>query len=317
MSWTLDGASHTSYSLAEGTGHSATRGVLFVLFLSILLGSAGFFAGQYQAQKNVVFVGQTARAVPQPVAATPQPVQAAVAPAAQNFIDIQPVLDAWGKSHPKQQWGVVVKSLDGPSFAASYQADRQFELASIYKLYLVVPLFQKVPLEKQSTTYVTVAGKKVSIADCLDRMIRNSDNACGEAIGSYVGWTKSTKLLKQMGFTHTSIVRNTGGILVSTPSDTVQLLEQLHGSLLPAAAREKVLSIMSQQRYRLGVPAGCPDCQVADKVGWLATATNDAAIVKYSGGTYVLSIYSNNNSNFPAIADLTRQIHAAILAGQK
>jgi hypothetical protein len=251
-------------------------------------------------------------------APTPEPSLAsvpAVAPTSPAGLDksaqLQAVLDAWAKSHSSQQWSVVVQGLRADPSNASILANSPFNTASVYKLFLMYPLFQSYSLDSLSNNFVTVDGRgSVSLKNCVELMIKNSDNPCGEAVGKRLGWAKANKMLKNLGLKSTNL-NNPNGIS-TTAGDTALFLEKLYaGQVLTAENQQYVLGLMQQQRYRSGIPAGCPGCTVSDKTGDIGVARHDAGIVQYSGGTYVLSIFTNGAS-YSQIAQLTRQIQAVI-----
>lgn len=227
----------------------------------------------------------------------------------ENIVNLQPILDKWNKEHPNQKWAVVAKSVSGPSFEAKVNADQQFESASIYKLFLTLPLFNQIPVEQQPKINVSVNGGQKSIATCVDLMLRLSNNECGESIGYYVNWSKAGDMLKRKGFTHTSFTKS--GIKTSA-GDTASFLEQLNGDMFTRTGKDTIMKSLYQQRYRDGIPAGCPGCVVANKTGQINDVVHDAALVQYKGGSYVLVIFSQNGS-FKQIAQLTGQIQQEIL----
>jgi beta-lactamase class A len=230
-------------------------------------------------------------------------------PDIENIIDLQPILDKWNKDHPGQKWAAVAKSVSGPSFEARLNADQQFESASIYKLFLTEPLFDQIPVEQQPKINVSINGSQKSIATCVDLMLRLSNNECGEALGNYVSWAKAGDMLKKQGFNHTSFGKN--GIKTSA-GDTAGFLEKLNGDMFTRTAKDTIMKSLYQQRYRDGIPAGCPGCTVANKTGQINDVVHDAALVQYKGGSYVLVIFSQNG-NFKQIAQLTGQIQQKIL----
>ena len=232
-------------------------------------------------------------------------------PNLENIVDIQSVLDQWNTEHKGQKWAVVAKSLSGASFDARLNADQQFESASIYKLFLTLPLFNQIPVEQQAKTSLNTSSGKKTIATCVDLMLRVSNNECGEAVGGYLNWTKATNQLKQKGYTHTDFTKSE---FKTSAGDTAAFLEALNGTMLPPAARDTIMKSLYQQRYRDGIPAGCPGCTVANKTGQVDNVTHDAAIVQYKGGTYILVILSGNGSaNFKQISQLTGRIQQKIL----
>lgn len=230
-------------------------------------------------------------------------------PDIENIVDLQPILDKWNKDHPGQKWAAVAKSVNGPSFEARLNPDQQFESASIYKLFLTLPLFSQIPVEQQPKINIAVNGGQKSIATCVDLMLRLSNNECGESLGYYVNWGKAGEMLKQNGFAHTSFTKD--GIKTSA-GDTAAFLEQLNGDMFTRTGKDAIMKSLYQQRYRDGIPAGCPGCIVANKTGQINDVVHDAAVVQYRGGTYVLVIFSQNGT-FKQIAQLTGQIQQEIL----
>lgn len=231
-------------------------------------------------------------------------------PGIENIVDIQPILDKWNTDHPNQKWAVVARSITGPSIDARLNSEREFESASIYKLFLTLPLFTQIPAEQQSKINVSVNGGQKSIATCVDLMLRLSNNECGESVGYYVNWKKADTLLKQNGFNHTLF--NQSSALKTSAGDTAAFLEGLNGDMFTRPAKDAIMKSLYQQRYRDGIPAGCPGCVVANKTGQINDVVHDAAIVQYKGGSYVLVIFSENG-NFKQIAQLTGQIQQQIL----
>ena len=228
----------------------------------------------------------------------------------ENIVDLQPVLDKWVADHPGQKWGIVAKSVTGPSFDAKINPDREFESASIYKLFLTLPLFLQIPVEQQAGIQINVNGGQKSIATCVDLMLRLSNNECGSAIGSYLNWKKADDSLKRGGFNHTLF--NQRDNLRTSAGDTASFLEALNGDMFTRNAKEVIMRSLREQRFRDGIPAGCPGCQTASKTGQIDNVMHDAAIVQYKGGSYVLVIFSENG-NFKQIAQLTGRIQQKIL----
>ena len=227
-----------------------------------------------------------------------------------NIVEIQSVLDNWQATHKGEKWAVVARSISGPSFDAQLNVDQQFNSASIYKLFLTLPLYEKLPADKQNTTNIFVDGKSESIAECVDVMLRLSNNECGEALGAYVGWDKISKSLKQNKFNNTSFG---GSGIKTTVADTATFLERLSVSdLFDNKSRDFIMSSLSRQKWRDGIPSGCPGCNVANKTGQIEDVTHDAGIVRYQSGSYVLVIFSEKGS-FKEISQLTGQIQQKIL----
>lgn len=248
--------------------------------------------------------------VPQPLH-PPLTAETSLLAPATPIVQLQPVLDQWAKQHPRQQWGVVIKSLEGPSFDARLQPDREFESASIYKLFLTLPLFNQVSVERQTQITVKAGGQQKSIADCVDLMLRVSDNPCGEALGYYLNWKKADETLKRGGFKRTDFISRKNSLRTSA-GDTANFLAALDGDMFNLPAEKTIMYSLLNQKYRSGIPAGCPGCTVANKTGDIDNVVHDAAIVTYSKGKYVLVVMSQGGS-FKQIAQLTGELHQKIL----
>lgn len=77
------------------------------------------------------------KTVPAPAPPTTQPAVAAETP--DPSAGLQAILNSWSKSHPSQQWSVVVQGLGTNVVSASLKPLASFRTASIYKLYLLYP----------------------------------------------------------------------------------------------------------------------------------------------------------------------------------
>ena len=282
--------------------------ITMTLLLVGLLGFAGTTQSMLRNDKKTFAAqtsGSTALNNAKPLTDTPE---------FENIVDLQPVLDKWNSDHPGQKWAVVAKSVTGPSFDAKLNPDQQFESASIYKLFLTLPLFYQIPLEQQPNIKMNVAGSQKSIATCVDLMLRLSNNECGEAIGQYINWKKADDVLKKGGFNHT-VFSQKGGLKTSA-GDTAAFLSSLNDDMFTRNAKDTIMKSLYQQRYRDGIPAGCPGCTVANKTGQIDDVVHDAALVQYKGGSYILVIFSQNG-NFKQISQLTGQIQQKILDSTK
>lgn len=299
------------YDIHEGASRSREHIVLAALVLLIIGGvsSVPILASRsVQQQAAQVPVVKALPEAPEPEKVVePAPV---VSP---QIVDLQPILDTWAAQHPKQRWGIAIKSIEGKEFQAQFQADVQFRSASLYKLFLVQSIFSKYSLAQQQTINIKVGESTRSLATCVDIMLRLSDNPCGEAVAGKLGWSKVSRELKAAGYTQTDFSK--ADMIVTSAGDTARYLEQLNGAMLDEASKAVVMNSLQKQRWNQGIPAGCTGCTVANKTGSLSFVTHDAGIVRYNGGTYVLAVMSEGGS-FKQIAELTRQIQAAINAVQ-
>ena len=184
--------------------------------------------------------------------------------------------------------------------------DKQYHPASTYKLFVAYSVLKRVDDGRMSLGQTTSGGQ--TLAQCLDNMIVNSDNACAEWFGATISWNTITGEARALGASRTTLSRP----FVSTTNDQALFLQKLESNQLglTEASRARLLDAMKRQVYRKGIPAGV-GVPVADKVGFLEGYLHDSAIVYSPKGVYVLVIYSNGSS-WGAIADAARQIHAQL-----
>jgi beta-lactamase class A len=318
------------YSYANATAHGPqslthvhhfpAKHFLLVSVAVMTLSFAGVTGAYWRANKLVVsaptikntpvaastpVAPETASETPAASAAQSQPTPSSLAsPVADP--GLQKILDNWVANHPANQWSAAVRGMGDDKRFANVNADAEMSLASVYKLFLTYPLFQKVPLEKLNETQLSVEGTSRSFGACIDAMLRVSDNACGEAIGQYIGWANADHILNAAGFTHTELNNKNGA--QSSVSDTIKLLSEIYGgSLYTQQQGQYILDILKQQTHRSGIPAGCSSCVVADKTGEFVDVNNDAAIVYYVNDAYALVIFTNG-ADYSEIAALTSQI---------
>jgi hypothetical protein len=259
-------------------------------------------------QPNVQFSAKQASAVSNTAAQT-----ATAPPLANGIVNLQPVLDKWEQNHAGQHWSVAVKSLDGPVFGAALHGDDTYTIDGAYRLFLVLPLFAQMPLEKQQQTLVTINGNQRVLSKCVDLMLRISDTNCGQAVGKYVTLSRANALFKQDGFAHTTFKQSTTAV-ETTANDTAQYLIALNGSSLSQSGQALVMGALQNQIFRSGIPAACPGCQMADYSGFSGSSVYDAAVATYSRGKYVISIYSDQETTgFADISKLAGQIQQRIL----
>lgn len=201
----------------------------------------------------------------------------------------------------KGAYGIAVREISDRGWSASASGSRKFVTASTYKLFVAYSTLKRIESGEFSWADAT---HNTDLATCFDRMIINSDNPCAEALGVRIGWSTVISEMNSLGLSST-LRSNT---FYSTAEDEALLLVKLaRGQILTSASRERLISVMKQQVFRAGIPAGT-GAPVADKVGFLWSYLNDAAIVYAPKSTYVLVILTSGSS-WSQIADTARQIN--------
>ncbi len=293
------------------THHVVLLGVL------VLLGLGAALSGIYwQAVRLAAYAPQVSATsrppevinIPATVAlAQPEPTPPPTVPVADE--GLMQIINSWAANHPSINWSIAVNGLAGDGRFASYNADKKRGLASVYKVFLMYPLLQKVPLEQFGSTYVTTeSGGTHTVGECVDAMLRFSDNECGVAIGRFVGWSSADRTLNELGFPQTELYSNYG--TQSSAGDTAKLLGELWGGqMFSDAERQYIIDILKVQTKRSGIPAGCSGCSVANKTGSLEYVNNDAGLVYYADKNYALVVFTDG-AGFDKIAQLTEQVNS-------
>jgi beta-lactamase class A len=190
-----------------------------------------------------------------------------------------------------QDLAISFVSLDDSELKLQVNADQEFIAASTYKILAAYAMFH--------------AG---NAPDCLDDMIIYSDNDCPLNYLARYGWSRLTEDARDIGATRTWFDSSTH----TTANDLATVLEQIYdGSLLSEVDNDRLLDDMKQQVFRDGIPAGIPEAEVADKVGFLDGLLHDAGIVYSPKGDFVLVIMTDGYS-WGAIADVAAEIYAQI-----
>ncbi|OYX34270.1 hypothetical protein B7Z00_05350 [Candidatus Saccharibacteria bacterium 32-50-10] len=205
------------------------------------------------------------------------------------------MLANYAKDHPGS-YGISLIELDGKKRRASYNGDQQFVTASTYKLLVAYSLLKRID-----------AGTKDwdSNADCFNKMISLSDNACAEAFLENLGLSNVTKDINAIGLKNSNFTKAGGPY--ATANDLALLLGMLQsGQNFSPLNRDRLISAMKGNIFRKGIPAGASGT-VADKVGFMDDLLHDAAIVYSPSGTYVLVVMTQGSS-WATIADLAGQI---------
>ena len=243
-----------------------------------------------------------------------------LAPASQNSAEVasysdpklQAIIQKWANAHQKQDWSIVVQGLGDDNRFASVRGESWYVPASLYKLLIMYPLFQKFDIKDLENQSIMVDKSSRSLKTCVEQMLRYSDNPCGEAVGKYLGWYRIDSALQRAGLKQTQLNRKDA--MFANASDMAKFLKGLYDStLFTHEERDYILKNMQLGSWRKGIPSICNDCSVANKTGDLSNVRHDTAIVSYPGGAYSLSVMTSGAS-YHDIAEISKEIHDYILS---
>jgi beta-lactamase class A len=234
------------------------------------------------------------------VAATPAP--------APVKTGLQQLLDGFVASNP-DKFGIVVKDMTTGE-TASISPDRQIASASLYKLFVAQRIYQQIDLGQLSYGQDAGGGSGLNISGCLKIMINISDNTCGRALGSILGWGAQDQALGIEGYKATTLASPQK----TSAADVATLLGRLYnGTLVSANSSNQFLGLLKDQRVNNRLPVGLPaGTAIAHKTGDLDGVVHDAGIVYGPKTNYLVVVTSgpwNTPGNAPAqFANLSQQL---------
>jgi len=187
-----------------------------------------------------------------------------------------------------------------------YNGGTQFTSASTYKLFVA---YEEVHAIETGRLTWNSPLNGTTLDQCFTNMIHVSDNDCPQDwIVKYSSFTKLTTSAQSLGMS--SATDFTYGNMRTSADDLAKFLQELYqGKLMNSTDQQKLLTLMENQIYRAGIPAGIAansadaGAYVADKVGFLDTLKNDAAIVYSPHGDYVLVIMTNGDTTVSGSTD--------------
>jgi len=220
----------------------------------------------------------------------------------------------------KGTYGIVIKDLrTGESYYRNPQ--KSFESASLYKLWIMAVVFQKV--EKGDLKMDTVLSQDVkvlnekfriatesaeqtegkitlSVEDALFNMITFSDNYAALLLTENIRLSSVATFLTEQGFKDSKVGSN-GNNPSTTPSDISLFFERLYqGDLVSGSASKEMLELLKQQRLNNKLPRNLPESVVvAHKTGELGDFTHDAGIV-YMTNPYIIVAMSESSDPLAA-----------------
>lgn len=196
---------------------------------------------------------------------------------------LQPVLDQFAAGQTAT-YSIWVKNLK-TGHVASVGSDKVLTSASLYKLFVASEILKRVDAGSLSLTAAAGGGTNLTIQGCLKIMIDVSDNPCGRALGTKLGWGARNAALKEQGFVGTNLAQPQK----TTAADVGRWFDQLyHGQLLGPASTELLLGWLKGQKVNNRLPKGLPlGTVIAHKTGDLDGYVHDGGIA-YGPTNYVV-----------------------------
>ncbi len=232
-------------------------------------------------------------------------------PAVNPLPSVQKVVDDWVAQNAGE-YSVVVTDLATGTELASYQADKPYFAASLYKLYVAYLGYMDIQNgeHKFDDPFLGNWTRK----DCLDKMIRESHSPCAEKLWAEQGKEKSTERLKKFGINDTSMEG-----LRTTAKGTDLILKRLYDKKeLNQANTDLFLDSLKNNIYRDAIPKALPDLVVRDKVGFRELVEyHDVGFVTLPNGREVAISLLTTNAGTKHMIGLTQAIFKPIVEASR
>lgn len=208
------------------------------------------------------------------------------------------------------RYGIYIKNLKtGETYTkGEHQA---FELGSLYKIWVMGAVFEKVregkiKLDDEISANVAELNKEFdidkedaeftegilnfSISSAIEQMITISHNYAAMVLTKKAGRANITSFMKNYGLLESSL----GPPLKSSAYDLGNLLEKLYRKeVVNAEYSKKMLEVLSRQKITDRIPKYLPaGTKVAHKTGDLGYFENDAGIVYAPKGDFIVIVLS-------------------------
>lgn len=248
-----------------------------------------------------------------------------------DFIDLQPVIDSWIETLPATtEVGLSIFDLGHERTAAEYDPDATFSNASLYKLFFAYDGYSQVDLGRASLSdEIETSESTYRLEDCLDRIIRISDNVCAETLyDDPERQQRVNDLIRDSALEHT-----TEAGLYSTPADMITLLRTIwqHSDLSLDSWARLQDSMLDQPLTesgddpRQGTPSGFTTARVYAKSGYASDQAtggwlvyNDAMMIDFvaENRQYALVVMTENLPDTALLRDLSTALEAYVLTGR-
>lgn len=226
-------------------------------------------------------------------------------------IDFQPLVEQWANEVGGEK-SILIYDLDLNEVAAEYNTAKSYNVASLYKLFVVYEGYRRLERGEWGTDKLR----------CLDLAIRESNSACAESLWAIIGHDTLQNIVRnELGFTNTyvsSITSNAEDITkimklyYEHPEFSDETVEKIKDSMLNQP--------ITTYNWRQGLPSGFTNrVKVYDKVGWdwggkTWNVYHDTAIVVFPeiDRHFIVTVLTRR-INHTKIAELGRRIESFVL----
>lgn len=226
-------------------------------------------------------------------------------------IEFQSTIDDWVNSTAGDR-SVIIYDLDRDEVAGAYNSSENYNIDSLYKLFVVYEGYKRV----QSGEW-----DAADVLDCLDLAIRESDSICAETLWDNIGTTELDEAFNLNISDFSLSSEDIAGIMKSF----YHLPETLDNSLATRMKDSFLNQPETTYNWRQGLPNGFAKANVYNKVGWdfntdagYWNTYHDAAIVEYPAeNRHFVVVVMTSHVPFQAISKLGALIEEAFLVSTK
>lgn len=198
-----------------------------------------------------------------------------------------------------ETYGVFVKNLKtGETYG--YNQNLKFETASLYKLWVMGAVFEKISKGELSNSPVN--------QQAIEKMITLSDNDAATLLVDEVGNSGIDNFLSEYKFLSSSF-ENTPS---STPEDIGLFFDRLYnGAIVSPTYSLKMIDILKRQKINDRLPKYLPsEVTIAHKTGELDQYKNDAGIIFTNKGDYIIVVMSKTKDPYIAAEKIAKYSEA-------
>lgn len=249
-----------------------------------------------------------------------------------NSLDLETIVQNELKN-TQGEYAVAIKNLKtGERYY--YNEQTVFDAASLYKLFIMATVFQKI--QDGNLTKTQVLSQKIPtlnqkfrissesaelkegsitlpVQSALTRMITISDNYSALLLAENAKLSNVSAFLKDNAFSG-SRVGTRGETPATTASDITSFFQKLyHNELATTDLTADMLLLLRHQQLNSKIPKYLPiEAKVAHKTGELGRLSHDAGIVYAPKGDYIIVVLSDTNKPVDAnekIANISKAVY--------
>lgn len=236
-------------------------------------------------------------------------------------VNVQSTIDSWANSSGGAK-AAIVYDLDRDEVIGQYNPDQYFNMASLYKLFVIYEGYQRITNgEWKADDAAGSTGH--TILECLDLSVRESNSACAETLWNKIGRNELTNIMRDKY----DILRTVVSSIASTPSDITKILKLIYehknikDETLLARMKDSFLNQpATEYDWRQGLPAGFSnETKVYNKSGWNYdpdqkqwTCYNDAAIIETKSGRHFIVVLMTSGLSFTKNSELGSVLEAEL-----